>query len=476
MLYRKLQNPVSPSDDDSKVWNPKSFIKVNGQPSATRENNMAALLGHMGFWNASLAMISDKWEEAMRTTPTGEAIVMTICCSFLSMTTVVENAFVIFAVWKDPLKTLRSSPTNFILLEMACADLFVGLVFAPSATLLYLRLATKTHAWNSLFVVILFSHLFLIVSVYHVLLLTIDRYFALAKPLQYRATVTKRRVAIGSLAIWLVWFCYGVLSVTLQGGVFVLWFILVLMIWLSSEGSTFMYVVTLRNLIKHCKTGINANNPQSNQFLLCQREKKVFVVILSVALAFYFCFVPWIVGQLIFLFCQACHVNYRALTICYHMEVLLLLVNSALNPLLYAWRFSRFQATFKYIWRKCCCQNIPRRSKTINITNERQTHDTKLWQFSKILLSARLACSVGGKRISACKKHVTNFLYITRLIIWRLFTDMQCVCETWLKCCPIYHLGTNGDVRPVPETDTQEEKINLILTPQCIKRFSKVSS
>ena len=332
----------------------------------------------MGFWNASLGMIGDKWEEAMRIISTGEAIVMAICCSFLSIITVVENAIVIFAVWKDPLKTLRSSPTNFILLEMAFADFFVGLVFAPSATLLYLRIATKTHAWNSLFVVILFSHLFLIVSVYHVLLLTIDRYFALAKPLQYRVIVTKRRVAIGSLAIWFFWFCYGVLSITLRGRVLVLWFILVLMIWLSSEGTTFVYIVTLRNLFKHSKTTRNAENSQSYHVLLCQREKKVFVVILSVVLAFYFCFVPWIIGQLIFIFCQACHVNHRMLTIWHHIAVLLLLVNSALNPLLYTWRFSRFQATFKYLWRKYCCQKIPRRSKTVNITNERETHDTKL--------------------------------------------------------------------------------------------------
>lgn len=341
---------------------------------------MTALFGHTRFWNhdVSVGIVVDEFKKVMQNASTGEALTMSICCLFLSITIVVENSLVIAAVWKDPLKTLRSSPTVFILLELAIADLFVGLVLAPSSAIWYLRIAMKNDPWKSLFLVMMFSQFFLIVSVFHVLLLAIDRYFAIGKPLEFRAIITKRRVFIGSLSIWVFSFGYALLSLILQARVLVLWFIYVLLIWLLSEGISFLYLLTLRNLFSYYRTRITEENFRCNLDLLYQREKKVFVVILSVILVFYFCFIPWLTNEFLLFFCRACRGNYRLLIIGYHVATLLTFINSALNPLLYSWRFSKFRATFKCFWTTCFCQKGRRRRKTLEIIQEKQTNDTKL--------------------------------------------------------------------------------------------------
>ena len=324
----------------------------------------------------------NEFKKGMGDISAGQVTMIGICYLFLSVTTAVGNALVIAAVCKDPLKMLRSSPTNLILLSLAIADLLAGLVLTPGAGLWYLRLAMKKDPWDSLLLVMTLSGFFLIVSVCHIALLTVDRYFALAKPLKYRVIVTKRRVAVASLSIWTVCIGYALLWHILQERLLLLWFVYFLVIVLFSKGISCLYLATIKYLCKHYQatTAMDINS-QSNLVLLYQRERKVFVVILSVILVFYLCFVPWLIQQLLFFFCRGCHAQYRAMMVWYHVATLLLFVNSALNPLLYSWRFSKFRATFKYFWTKCRCQKGRGRRKTISITEGRQlqeSYDTRL--------------------------------------------------------------------------------------------------
>ena len=339
---------------------------------------MAALFGHMDYWNVSGDILAKEIKNGMREEPVGQAAFFSICYFLLSVPTVLGNALVIAAVWKDPLKTLRSSPTNFILLSLAIADLLAGVVFGPGAALFYLRLALKAYPWTPLMTVLVFNHYFLLVSVFHVLILTIDRYFALAKPLKYRAVVTKGRVRIASSSIWVSCFGVAVLSSIVQRNFFVLWFVYFLIIWIASESFSCLYLLILKKLYRHHHTRIMQENSQSNLVLLCQREKKVSMLILSVVLVFYLCCLPWQINQVLLFFCRVCHEHYRAWMVFYHVATLLLFLNSALNPLLYSWRFSKFRATFRYFLTNVCSQRRHRQRRTICITEERRSYDTKL--------------------------------------------------------------------------------------------------
>ena len=345
---------------------------------------MATLFGHMNYWKIPANIAIEAVRKAITGASTGQAIFFSIAYLFVSITSLLGNALVVAAVWKDPLKTLRSSPSNFIILTLALADFLVGLVLAPAASLFYIRLAMNADPWNFLFQILLFCHFFqLSASVYHTLLLTVDRFFALARPLKYRAIVTKRRVAVCTFAIWIFGFCFASLSWIVQEHFFVLWFMYVLDILLSCEFTCCLYFITLRHLYKHHKNRIMDENSQTNQVLLRKRETKVFVVIFSIIIALDFCYTPWITTQLLFFFCQPCHENYQLWVIFYHVTTLLLSINSALNPLIYAFRFSKFKATFKFFLSKCCIQKMLGRRPTLQISEERQTYNTKLWYLFK---------------------------------------------------------------------------------------------
>ena len=257
---------------------------------------MATLFGHMNYWKVPSNIAIDTVRKAITGGSSGQAIFFSIAYLLVSIASLLGNALVVAAVWKDPLKTLRSSPSNFIILTLALADFLVGLVLAPAASLFYLRLAMKADLWNFLIEILLFCHFFqLSASVYHTLLLTVDRFFALARPLRYRAIVTKRRVAVCTFAIWIFGFCSASLSWILQEHFFVLWFMYVLVILLSWEFTCCLYLITLRHLYKHHKNRIMDENSQTNQvILLRKRETKVFVIIFSVIIALDFCYTPFL--------------------------------------------------------------------------------------------------------------------------------------------------------------------------------------
>ena len=92
---------------------------------------MAAVASHFNFWNATsegallLTWLRDKHAKRL------SAIIIAVALIAFPFI-VFGNSLVIMSVWKNPLKKLRSLPSNFILLSMAIADLLVGFVACPS--------------------------------------------------------------------------------------------------------------------------------------------------------------------------------------------------------------------------------------------------------------------------------------------------------------------------------------------------------
>ena len=340
---------------------------------------MAALFGHTNFWNVSAKMVMDEFKRQLIEGLHGQPaiIIFGVVYLLVSVITVVENSLVIFAIWKDPLKVLRTSPTNFILLSLAIADLIVGLIVAPGIAAWFLRLGTmEKDPWYFQSILLIFTSALLIVSVGHVLFLTVDRYYALATPLKYRTKITKRRVLITSSGMWICCICYAIVSSIIQQYFPVMWLIAIVVMLSLAEWVYILYLITLRCLMKHSRARIMAENSQSNVALCYQREKKVFRVIVSVIFVFDCCITPWIVAQFVLYFCKPCYDYHGVVVVCQSVTMIFLFVNSALNPLLYCWRFSKFRATFKHFWNKFSQKG--RRQRTVRITERRLSFDTHL--------------------------------------------------------------------------------------------------
>ena len=346
-------------------------------PYSSSDCTMAALFGNAYFWNASAKMIMDEFTRHLVEDSHGQATTFGILYILLSVISVVGNALVIAAVWKDPLKTLKTSPTNLILLSLAIADLTVGLFVIPGAASWYLGVGIKgTDPWHSQFIIIIFRQGFLIVSVGHVLFLTVDRYYALATPLKYRTKITRRTVVVVSSSVWICGISQAVVTSILHQHFAITWLISILVLFLLAEAIYILYLIILRHLMKHSKARILLENSQSNVASLHQRERKVFRVLVSVVFAFDSCCTPWMATQAVIYFCKACHSHYKVLIVCYNMTTALMFANSALNPLLYSWRFSKFRATFKHFWKKFTQKG--RRNKTVRITVRSESLNTPL--------------------------------------------------------------------------------------------------
>ena len=108
----------------------------------------------------------------------------------------------------DLLRKLRSSPSNFIIFSM------VGLVACPLTA--FWGLASLYKYTNASFHFLKFFSMLINVSVGHKLLLSIDRFFAVVTPLQYRAKVTRKRICIISVACWIYFLLFGFVFSLLQ--------------------------------------------------------------------------------------------------------------------------------------------------------------------------------------------------------------------------------------------------------------------
>lgn len=144
----------------------------------------------------------------------------------LSILTVAGNGFVIFVVCRN--RSLRTK-TNAFVVSLAVADFFVGLSAVPS--LFFCQIASGCDSQGLLSDGIDYVRwLFVYASMGNLCSLTLDRYMAIAKPLQYLLFMKRRRVI---QIISLSWF----IPVSLV--------VLVSSLWYGFKNASYYYLVRM---------------------------------------------------------------------------------------------------------------------------------------------------------------------------------------------------------------------------------------
>ena len=113
----------------------------------------------------------------------------------LSVATATGNGFVVFLVAKN--RRLHSS-ANWFILSLAVADFGVGIAVFPSSYFCYDSMACNFRVYMAFFWFFLHS------SVTNLCTLTWDRYIAIVHPFRYHNSMTKRRPRIVILTAWLI--------------------------------------------------------------------------------------------------------------------------------------------------------------------------------------------------------------------------------------------------------------------------------
>lgn len=260
----------------------------------------------------------------------------------LAIITTAGNLLVIVAVYKDPFRELRTT-ANYLLVNLAVADLIMGLVVEPIWAFQYWVKENSSNNSNYSIAANVILVLAVGASNLTVLSLTIERYIVLERPLQREALFSMTGVKISISLIWLTasvissliipfWDKRGYTLFLFTGIGFFLLFIML--------GLYIRMFIIIRKFNKALLAqGAQATLIQPGQAYITarKREQQVAKAIFLFFGTFALCWLPSVVVETI---------KYREPKINEHIcrgVVFLGLFNSALNPVLYTFRMPTFR-------------------------------------------------------------------------------------------------------------------------------------
>ncbi|XP_031573106.1 adenosine receptor A2a-like [Actinia tenebrosa] len=309
-----------------------------------------------GIWNTSVLEFSLMLEDALRHDLQSYITLITgVVLAVLGPLTTIANAIVIAAIWKDPFKQLRRSPSNIIIASMATCDVLVGTICSVLLAFWFISLSLDAQLPNyyTLVTVALTSSL-IGISIMHVLALTIDRIVAVANPLLYKSRVTRKRVLTAVFLIWISILAVELLQIPNHKTSTIMTMVIMVVFGVVEITLSILWVyiiVTVRKETKKIRTNVGLGG-DTRTFL--ERERKTTKAILTVLVLFLICFPPFQITFMIGLLCFSCkgHLNVLLTLLCF--STIVANSNSLVNPFLYAFRLPKFAKPIALILKLLC--------------------------------------------------------------------------------------------------------------------------
>ncbi|XP_038149090.1 adenosine receptor A1-like [Cyprinodon tularosa] len=281
-----------------------------------------------------------------------EILIAVSCC--------VGNMLVVLALWKT--KSIQQ-PTFCLIVSLAVADALVGFVAIPLAVVVNGHLQTSFHSCLFISCVVI---LLTLVSVLCLMAIAVDRYLRVYIPLRYKQTVTWRHSYAAAAMCWLIavplsftpmlgWHnhpdslnstivCNFVDVIPMDYLVYFSFFLCNLTPLLAMTVLYSYVFCYIRGNLKD-KPGNGARN-HSLSYL---RKEKRLASSLSLVLAlFALSWLPIHIMNVIVYFRGKTAVPYAA----FYIGILLSHANSAINPIVYAFKIRKIQTAYVRIWRK----------------------------------------------------------------------------------------------------------------------------
>ena len=284
-----------------------------------------------------------------------QLICLSVVNIFLSITAVLGNTLILFALHKE---TSLHPPSKLLLRNLAATDLCVGIIVQPLAVIHWMSAVNKR--WNiCLFASVAYVVTGVILSLVSLLTLTairsVDRLLALLLGLRYRQVVTLKRTFVTAIAFWVITVAASLLSLwksDISG-----WYN-GFVIPLCLVASIYSYTRIFLRLRHHQTQVQNNTTGQPNQAipLNIARYRKTAATALWLQLTLVVCYVPYIVVTSIALREIASSLS-SAFYLPVECTVTLVFVNSSLNPFLYCWRIKELRQEVKEIVRQLFCSS-----------------------------------------------------------------------------------------------------------------------
>ncbi|XP_042264564.1 adenosine receptor A1-like isoform X2 [Thunnus albacares] len=305
------------------------------------------------------------------------------------------NTLVVCAVCVGIRDSLRE-PTFCFLVSLAVADFLVGVAAVPLAVLLdgWVNLTPDLCLFLSCVVLVLTQ-----ASVLSLLAIAVDRYLRLHTPHRYKAMATQKRTCLAVSVCWILscllgftplfgWHNYSTLpsdstntsssSFISPSCTFLSVISLPFMVYFNFLGCVMapLLVMTLlyMRIFWSLQGRLKDSSPQAQASLL--RERRLACSLALVLILFASCWIPLHLMNCLLLFHGPQAVTQGTL----YTGILLSHANSAVNPVVYAYRIPKIQQAYSQIWSRflmrlnsCHGDKQVRRSSTGHRTNHTET-------------------------------------------------------------------------------------------------------
>ncbi|KAK2889615.1 hypothetical protein QQF64_028184 [Cirrhinus molitorella] len=263
------------------------------------------------------------------------------------------NVLVIWAVWSC---RALSQTTFCFVASLAVADLLVGAVVVPFAVVVDGHFETSFHCclFLSCVVIVLTQ-----ASVHSLLAIAVDRYLRVYNPLRYRGAVKKKHLWAAVTVCWLSAFILGFIPMfgwhnpTTENSTITCDFITVIdMSYMVNFNflacnlpptiiMMILYLLLFNMISKQLRKGIG-RGMESRSFY--RKERKLANSLALVLVLFAICWLPLhIMNTLNFYKCA------EVPSVAFHIGILLSHANSAINPVVYAFKVPKIKMAYKRI-------------------------------------------------------------------------------------------------------------------------------
>ena len=279
-----------------------------------------------------------------------------------SVAIIVGNSMLLYTIYKDPRKSLRSAP-GFLIANLSVADLLLG---ALNVSIVAVRDVYRSQQLNMPFLGILKPVIYtvfittLCVSSNTIIAMSGTCYIAINQPMEYKTIITTKRIKIYIAVLWVMSLGTCVLPLTsLTEKTYT-------MIYLHTHATvpaillTVIYVKVFRAVARRTRelqySGFNKVATKS-----LERERNMAVAVITILALYYITYMPQYITLHLLYFCNSCQ---QSVTF-HEIDVALsrvLYLSSAINPFVYAWRVPKYRQALIDCWK--ICRGIPYRGAT----------------------------------------------------------------------------------------------------------------
>lgn len=269
----------------------------------------------------------------------------------------ISNGLLLFTIYKDPLKTFRNA-TSVLVVALGITDLLTGCVTAVDVGISHILegLAIRKVMLQAKII----SQVTVRASVFIMTMFAVERFIAVAFPYVYRFSVTIKKTVFGCVLCWLLAILTSCLELVVARDLYdviFLYFTFVVPLmtvcitycasyWLMQSKTKGLYRSASKQVAQRGSMGEQKDKTTRLSAKLQAQLMKTATLIIMI---FVLSLLPFWSFTIIGRYCKGCK-HEKWYIACYRFSIPILYSNSALNPLLYAWRMRPFRRSFQALF------------------------------------------------------------------------------------------------------------------------------